>query len=371
MYIPRIELINFRNHKHTVANFTSGINVLVGANAQGKTNLLEAIYLSCIGRGWRSGRDGEMILFGEDFAAVQTTVKKHFGHIDIAIKIGGSTKKAISINGVPISKVAELMGQINCVFFSPDELRMIKNAPADRRRFLNIDISQTDKNYFYALTRYNKILSQRNAYLKELPYPASADALRGLSIWDEQLISVGTFLIEKRLQFIMKLTPYLITAHNDLTSNTENIVFSYIICGFDNTEKVINNINNIGGVLRKELLSARDKDLRQKTTTVGPHRDDIKIEINGHDVRTYGSQGQQRTVALSIKLAELRLFADITGEYPVLLLDDVFSELDSSRQGRLLTAISNAQTIITATDALRVPAIKNAKIFRIRNGQID
>jgi DNA replication and repair protein RecF len=303
-----------------------------------------------------------MIMFGCDGASVSTTTAKRFGDINIDIKIMSGIKKFISINKIPISKVGELLGEINCVFFSPDELRMIKDAPSDRRRFLNIDISQLDKNYFYALLRYNKILAQRNAYLKDM------GDIRGLDIWDEQLVSVGTILIEKRLQFINKLTPYLFEAHKNLTDNVENITFSYIICGFDNAEKVINNVNNdIADILSVELRNARDKDIRQRTTTVGPHRDDIIIKINGHDVRTYGSQGQQRTVALSIKLAELRLFTEITGETPILLLDDVFSELDSNRQGRLLKYISGIQTIITTTDAVDCA---NAKVFNIVDGEI-
>lgn len=343
MRITQLTVDNFRNHKHTTLQLSDGVNVLVGPNAQGKTNLLEAIYLSCVGRGWRAGRDSEMVQFGKERALVQVTALKNFGSVDIAIQLGSGLKKSISINRVPITKVAELMGQINCIFFSPDELKLIKEAPVDRRRFMNIDISQIDKSYFYALARYNKILQQRNAYLKD-----NIDS-RELSVWDTQLIAQGNILIEKRKAFIEKLTPYVKATHQELTNQQENIVLTYETC-ID---------------FARELAAARERDLRLRTTTVGPHRDDIAILINGQDVRIYGSQGQQRTVALSIKLAELNLFADITGERPILLLDDVFSELDSSRQSRLLTAIKQTQVIITTTEAPDV-----GKIFKIKNGSV-
>lgn len=343
MQITKLSLQNFRNHRATTLTLTPGINLLVGANAQGKTNLLEAIYLACVGRGWRTVRDAEMIEFGQERALVHVTAAKRYGTVEIAIQINQGTKKSIAINQVPIAKVAELLGQINCVFFSPDELKLVKEAPADRRRFLNIDLSQLDKSYFYALGRYNKILAERNAYLKNNPAP------RELSIWDDQLVQVGQLLIAKRQAFVAKLTPYVERQHAALTGNQERIQITY----------------ETSPDLARDLAAARERDLRLRTTTVGPHRDDLAILINGQDVRTYGSQGQQRTVALSIKLGELALFTDLTGEAPILLLDDVFSELDSSRQERLLTAIQNVQTIITTTEPAGV-----GQIFCIKDGTV-
>ncbi len=344
MRITQLTVDNFRNHTHTTLQLADGVNVLVGPNAQGKTNLLEAIYLSCVGRGWRTSRDSEMVQFGQDRALVQVNAVKRFGSVEIAIQLGLGLKKSISINRVPIAKVAELMGQINCIFFSPDELKLVKETPADRRRFMNIDLSQIDKSYFYALARYNKILQQRNAYLKNNNDP------RELSIWDTQLVTQGKIIIAKRQAFIEKLTPYVVAKHRELTGDQETITLTYETCKD----------------LAQELENARERDLRLRTTTVGPHRDDIAILINGKDVRIYGSQGQQRTVALSIKLAELDLFTDLTGERPILLLDDVFSELDSSRQSRLLTAIANTQAVITATDAPPV-----GKIFNVQHGSVQ
>lgn len=343
MRITSLTVDNFRNHTHSTLQLADGINVLVGPNAQGKTNLLEAIYLSCVGRGWRTVRDSEMVQFGKERALVQVTAQKRFGAVEIMIQLGQGLKKSIAINRVPIAKVAELMGQINCIFFSPDELKLVKEAPADRRRFLNIDISQIDKSYFYALARYNKILQQRNASLK------NNCTLRELSIWDTQLVQQGNILIQKRQAFLEKLTPYVVKKHQALTGGQEEITLRYETCAD----------------FEKDLAQARERDLRLRTTTVGPHRDDLAITINGQDVRVYGSQGQQRTVALSIKLAELDLFADLTNERPILLLDDVFSELDSSRQARLLTAIADTQVVITATEPASV-----GKIFHIKNGTI-
>jgi DNA replication and repair protein RecF len=370
VHIKQIQLSNFRNHKNTCVGFCGGINILAGANAQGKTNLLEAVYLSCVGRGWRAARDTEMIAFGTDTATVCTTAEKAFGEIVISIKLRNGTKKAISINSVPISKVAELMGNIPCVFFSPDELRLVKDAPADRRRFLDIDISQIDKSYFYALIRYNKILSQRNAYLKNLSPCPTADDIRGLSIWDRQLVSVGTTLIQKRIAFVNNLTPHLISVHNHLTAKTENVSFAYCFLGFDGGEEVIDGTDGISEHFTRQLEKAQERDLRLHTTTVGPHRDDIKIEINGRDIRAYGSQGQQRTAALSVKIAELQLFESVTGEKPILLLDDVFSELDSSRQMRLLTFIKKTQTIITTTKIPAELSAADANIYTVAKGKV-
>ena len=343
MRITSLTVDNFRNHTHSALQLADGINVLVGPNAQGKTNLLEAIYLSCVGRGWRAVRDNEMVQFGQTRALVQVTAEKRFGKVDIAIQLGQGLKKSIAINRIPIAKVAELMGQINCIFFSPDELKLVKEAPADRRRFLNIDLSQIDKSYFYALARYNKILQQRNASLKN-----NCD-LRELSVWDQQLVQQGKILIQKRQVFLEKLAPYVVKKHQALTGGQESISISYETCAD----------------FEKDLAQARERDLRLRTTTVGPHRDDLAITINGKDVRVFGSQGQQRNVALSIKLAELDLFADLTGEKPILLLDDVFSELDSSRQARLLNIIADTQVVITATDPVPV-----GKIFQVKNGTV-
>ena len=356
MIIDRVELANFRNHKETALALSPGVNILVGSNAQGKTNLLEAVFLTCVGRGWRTNKDKDMINFNEQSARVKTVVARKFGKVEVEINLARATKKTIKINGIPVQRMGELMGQVNCVFFSPDELRLVKDAPADRRRFLDIDISQIDKAYFFALLKYNKTLLQRNALLKS----KSEDIARGLDIWDVQLANAGAIIIVRRLEFIEMLRSGVVTVHNFLTGGKESIEVGY--------EGITVTRVTVEETLLEQIKSAREKDLRLRTTTVGPHRDDLRILIDGKDVRHFASQGQQRTVALSLKLAELEIFRKLTGEMPVLLLDDVFSELDAQRQARLMKALSKCQSIVTAV-AFDGDA-KNVHVVKVQSGSV-
>ena len=387
MIIKSLEIINFRNHEKSKVSLGNKINVLVGKNAQGKTNLLEAIYLTCVGRGWRTHKEREMIMFDKDRSIVRAQVEKKFGDITIEVSLSRKDKKAIKINDIPVQKMGELMGQINCVFFSPDELRLVKDAPADRRRFLDIDISQIDKAYFYSLLKYNKILMQRNALLKSKTANGKAqDIERGLDVWDMQLVRVGAFIIYKRLSYIEQLKPFVTKVHNYLTSGQEQIELSYINITSNALESPLGpqpqggvlvegsalTVDEVEEILAINLRTARDKDMRLKTTTVGPHRDDLLIKINGKDVRYFASQGQQRTTALSLKLGELELFEQATGEKPILLLDDVFSELDDERQSRLIKILNYCQSIITATSDIGVTASNTSghKTFEVKNGKV-
>ena len=337
--IKSVELQNFRNHTRTKIELGAGVNVLVGDNAQGKTNLLEAIYMTCVGRGFRSPRDREIIRFGQDFAKVNTITDKKFGRISVEITIStapGKSGKQIKINDIPIAKMGELMGSVTCVFFNPDELKLVKESPADRRRFMDIGISQMDKVYFYNLLRYNKILKQRNAMLKSMR--ATPDELRALEIWDDQLAKYGTEIIKRRKQFCEELRSHVIGVHGDLAP-TEKLSLEY------ETFAEMFHVEHFVNALR----TARDKDLHLRTTTIGPHRDDIAMVLDGRDVRSFASQGQQRTVALSMKIAELKIFECVTGEKPILLLDDVLSELDENRQSKLFELIKGWQSVITTT----------------------
>jgi len=367
MIIEKVELTNFRNHQDTSLVLSPGVNVLVGRNAQGKTNLLEAVFMTCVGRGWRTNKDKDMINFDADAARVRTVVKRKFGKVTVEITLLRAAKKAIKINSVPVQKMGELMGQVNCVFFSPDELRLVKDAPADRRRFLDIDISQIDKAYFYALLKYNKILLQRNALLKS----KSEDIESGLDIWDLQLARAGAVIIARRMEFVDKLSANVAKVHTYLTGGKESIEVSYE--NMTNVTRVTHDpvpdpVDDVENFLLERVRDAREKDLRLRTTTVGPHRDDLTITIDGKDVRHFASQGQQRTVALSLKLAELEIFREVTGEVPVLLLDDVFSELDAERQARLVKALSKCQAIVTAVSFAGTS--DKAKIFKIENGAL-
>jgi DNA replication and repair protein RecF len=359
--IKSLTLKNFRNHASTQINLAPTLNILVGDNAAGKTNLLESIYLTCVGRGARTRKDTELIKFGSPRARVQTLAQTRHGDITIDIQIPAQGKKQIKINGTPIAKMGELLGTINCVYFAPDELSLIKDAPDARRRFMDISISQLDKNYFYSLLRYQKILRQRNSYLKSLSPQQCAkethpNPFAELDIWDTQLIKEAQYIITRRQSFLHALAPLAESAHTNLTASSESLTLSYETSPLD-------------------LAASRANDLRLKTTTTGPHRDDIKIFVNDLDIRSFGSQGQQRTVALSMKLAELELFRAETGETPILLLDDVFSELDEHRQQRLIDVLKNFQTIITTTEQKIVPrgtfrAPLETIVFKIKSGRL-
>ena len=362
MVIKTLSVKNFRNHKETKVELSPCINVFIGDNAQGKTNLLEAIFLTCVGRGWRTRKDSDMIAFEEDIARVCTLVSRKYGDITIDIKLARQGKKEIKINDIPIQKMGELMGQINCVFFSPDELRLIKEAPSDRRRFMDIDISQIDKNYFHALLRYNKILAQRNALLKS----TTENILAGLKIWNDEFATHAAYIIARRIRFIAQLKSDARRLHLLISQGREVLDVSY--------ETFLGTAPSGLDALKSAIVSALEdsleKDLRLRTTTLGPHRDDIKIMLNKKDVRLFASQGQQRTAALSIKLAELELFGNETGEKPCLLLDDVFSELDSERQKLLLNVIQGHQTIITTTGQEGLEQLPNIDYFYIKDGSL-
>jgi DNA replication and repair protein RecF len=348
MLFKSVEIENFRNHSRSRLALGSGVNVLVGNNAMGKTNILEAVYFTCVGRGFRSARDRDMIKFGADKLRVKSVAAKKFGDISVEIIVDAHSKQ-ILINQIPIAKMGELMGSVTCVFFNPDELKLVKESPADRRRFMDIDISQMDKNYFYNLLKYNRILKQRNALLKSMGRTESE--FRALDIWDEQLANVGEQIIARRVEFCRELLPAVLRVHKEFASN----------------EVVNMNIETVDNLLL-ELANSREKDLRLKTTSVGSHRDDLLITINGRDVRNFASQGQQRTVALSLKIAELEIFERLTGERPILLLDDVLSELDEHRRAKLLELVRGYQTIITTTE--KTP-INGAKMFHVEQGTVN
>lgn len=340
MRVVSVELKNFRNYDSLSLKFSDGINVLVGKNAQGKTNLLEAIYLVAIGRSPRTSKDRDLIKWGSDFAKVNVEITRIGGRKKIEVYLFNNQNKAIKINSFPISKIGELMGEFNCIYFSPDEMRLIKDSPDERRRFIDIHLSQFDKNYFYHLAKYNKVLQARNKLLKSGNESVIKDTI---SIWNEQLASIGAKLIFDRIKFLQKLSVHAKIVHGYLTSDSEVMDLEYVGMTGD-------SISDIKNKLQSEYDKNLAKDIHIGYTTVGPHRDDIKISANGIDLRSFGSQGQQRTGALSLKLAELEVFCENLGEYPVLLLDDVLSELDIDRQNKLLSFVEKMQTIITCTD---------------------
>lgn len=340
MQIKSITLTNFRNYSNQSIELQNGLNVIVGKNAQGKTNLLEAIFLCAIGRSPRTTKDKDLVKWDNTMAKISLSMTKNLGKHIIDMYIFTNQNKAIKIDKIGIKKIGQLLGTFNAIYFSPDELKLIKESPEERRRFMDIDLSQFDKNYFYALSNYNKILIQRNKLLKS---PDTNTIKDTLPIWNEQLSSYGAEIIMSRLQLIDSLKVCAKKIHKILTSDAEDLELTYVGYTAENKEELKN-------ILLEKLNESVDKDIHLGFTTVGPHRDDIKISANNIDLRSFGSQGQQRTASLTLKLAELETFKNRLGEYPVLLLDDVLSELDENRQNKLLEFIAPIQTLLTCTE---------------------
>ena len=357
MIVKSVQLSDYRNYESLDIKFDSGINILYGDNAQGKTNVLESIYMSGTTKSHKGSKDKETIRFGKDEAHIKTIVEKQGIEYKIDMHIKKHKTKGIAINQMPIKKASDLFGVLNLIFFSPEDLNIIKDGPAERRRFLDLELCQLDKIYLHNLSKYNKVLNQRNKLLKDM---YNNPELRGtLDIWDQQLITYGTKIIQRRRQFVEELNTIIFTIHKRLSGNKEELTLVY-------------EPDCTDSIYAQKLCEAREKDERFGSTSVGPHRDDVSFVIGNIDIRKYGSQGQQRTAALSLKLAEIELVKKIIHDEPILLLDDVLSELDSNRQNQLLNSLSTTQTIITCTglDEFIRNRLKVHKVFHVVNGVI-
>ena len=359
MQIKKLFLQNFRNYENETFDFSDGLNVLFGKNAQGKTNCAEAVFYLCTGASLRIRHDKQLIRMGAEYAKITAEAENRYGKVTIEAQIY-ENKREIRVNGSKISKNADLMGHINSVFFSPGELRLIQDGPDERRRFMNISISQTSPAYYTALLRYNKILDQRNALLKNSDYSLVLDTL---PVWDEQLCKYAATIVKKRAEFLSKLSPYAAEMHAYLTDGGERLEIAP-------DKKYDGDETEIAKTLQRRLSGAYEKDMRLGFTTVGPHRDDLAVSISGADAKSYASQGQMRTAALSMKLAEVQIFKDLSGEYPVLVLDDVMSELDLTRRKKLLQRVHGMQTMLTCTHAERVLYGAECNKIRIIGGKI-
>ncbi len=357
MIIQSIELKNFRNYRELKLIFDKKTNIFYGNNAQGKTNILEAVYLSGTTKSHKGSRDRDMILFGEQEGHLRTLIKKGSMDYRIDIHLKKNKTKGIAVNGVPIKKAGDLFGIANFVFFSPEDLGIIKQGPGERRRFLDLELCQLDRVYLHNLVSYNHIVVQRNKLLKDLPF--RTDLKDTLDIWDMQLVEYGKKIIDGRETFISGLSDILSEIHGKLSGGKEKLEIFY--------EKNI-SVEEFYDSIQKN----RDRDLKMKTSTVGPHRDDIRFIINHVDIRKFGSQGQQRTAALSLKLSEIELVKKIIQDTPVLLLDDVLSELDHNRQNYLLNSIHDIQTMITCTglDEFVNHRFAINRIFRVVDGSV-
>ena len=359
MRIKSLRLKNFRNYADEEFAFDGGLNVLYGRNAQGKTNCAEAVFYLCTGVSPRAKKDRQMIRAGEKCARIAARAESRFGEVLLEADIY-ENKREIRINGGRIARNADLLGNINGVFFSPGELRLVQDGPEERRRFLNVSISQMSKNYYTALVRYNKILEQRNKLLKERDVSLIFETL---PVWDAQLCRYAAEIVERREEYVAQLAPLAAEKHAFLTDGAEKLEIHADRYYGEGREE-------ISARLAREFENNYEKDVRLGFTSCGPHRDDLKILIGGEDARVYGSQGQARTAALAIKLAEVEIFRALSGEYPVLILDDVMSELDLPRRRKLLEQIGGVQTILTCTHTEKVLFGKTVNKIRIVNGAV-
>ena len=357
MFIKSIELADYRNYESLTIQFDRGTNILYGDNAQGKTNILEAIYLAATTKSHRGSKDREIIRFDKEESHIRTYLEKEGIETRVDMHLRKSKSKGIAIDGQKIKKAADLLGLCNVVFFSPEDLGIIKNGPSERRRFVDMELCQLDSLYLYNLNHYNKIINQRNKLLKDMYM--NPDLKETLGIWDMQLVSFGGRIIERRRLFVDQLNDIIHEIHKKLSGGKEEILIKY------EQDVEIEEFEN-------KLKFSQDRDIKAKMTSVGPHRDDFSFMVGNVDIRKFGSQGQQRTAALSLKLSEIELVKKISKDTPVLLLDDVLSELDSNRQNYLLNSIGDIQTIITCTGLEEF--VRNRfeinRVFQVSNGSV-
>lgn len=353
MYIEKIRLQNFRNYENLEIDLNKNINIIYGENAQGKTNIIESIFLCAFGKSFRTSKEKEMIKFNKEKSLVEAFYQKK--DRDGKIKIELENKKQISLNGIKIKKLSELLGNINIVIFTPEDINILRDGPVKRRRFLDMMIGQLRPNYVYNLNMYTKTIEQRNNYLRQIKEENKPEEM--LEIWDEKLAEYGEKVYIYRKEFIEKIYNKINEIHGNITDNKETLKIEFI-SNCDNKENYL-----------KLLKERRKLDIIKGFTTKGIHRDDFVIYINGKEVNIYGSQGQNRTVVLSLKIAELNVIYEEIGEYPILLLDDFMSELDEVRRKNFLNNIKNTQVILTCTEKIDLPEIEY-NLYNIRKGEI-
>lgn len=361
MFIKRLQMLNYRNYNVLDISLGPHVNVFMGDNAQGKTNILEGIYYCAFARSHRTSKDRELINWNSNNALLSITVGRERLDKRIDISILKDGKKAIQVNKIKIKKIGELFGNFNVVMFSPEDLKIIKDSPGVRRKFIDMELCQLNPKYYYNLVQYNKVLNERNSILRNRNININKDIL---DVYDMQLVEFGYNIIIDRLEYIQKLNKYSAKIHSDITSGKEKIEFKYI--------STIKDLENIKENFYSLLEKNRSRDCERGITSIGPHRDDFTVLINDIDTKSYGSQGQQRTAVLTIKFSSLKIIKELTGEHPVLLLDDVLSELDFSRKRYILSTIGDIQTIITCTgiEDLYEYLDDKSKVFKVKDGEI-
>ena len=356
MWITSLEMQNFRNYESQKIDFSENVNVFYGDNAQGKTNIIEAIFMCSIGKSFRTSKEKETIKHNEEFTNIVLNYQNKDRDGNIKVQI--SNKKTIFVNGVKVKKLSELLGKVNIVLFTPDDINILKNGPDQRRKFLNMMIGQIRPNYVNILNTYTKVMEQRNNYLKQIRDLDNKNKINYelLDIWDEKLASLSYKICLYRTEFINKISEKIKDIHKNITENKEEIKIEYITESSDEKKLL-------------ELIKQRRKlDIIKGYTTKGAHRDDFNIYIDGDLVNVYGSQGQHRTAVLSLKMSELEIIKEETGESPILLLDDFMSELDSKRRKNLLSNIGDTQVIITCTDEMENNFLGN--IYKVKEGKV-
>ena len=360
MYIKEIELKDFRNYKELRTSFSKNVNIFLGNNAQGKTNLLEGIYLNAMAKSFKTTKDKELIRFGEEFCKIKTIAFFDDDEHSTEIVINKEGKKGVKLDGVKINRTSELLERIFIIIFSPEDLKIVKDEPEKRRKFIDRELCQIKPGYYNDLNNYKRVLKQRNTYLKEEMIETSI-----LDIWDHELARYGSKVIARRNEFIKRINEISKEIHKNISGGKENLELNY--------EPNISFSSELESDFYEIISSNRNDDIRNRTTGRGPHKDDLKISADGIDLRKYGSQGQQRTAALSLKLSEIKLIEEEMGEKPILLLDDVLSELDNDRQNFLIHSLGGNQLFITTTDISGKVArqLPEGKVFKITAGQID
>lgn len=361
MYLKKVELNNFRNYEEVVVEFNEKVNIITGKNAQGKTNLLESLYIMSMGKSFRTNKDIDMIGFNKEYCRVRTTSVKEERELEIEIIIG-KEGKTTKINGIKTVKNIELLENVYMVVFSPEDLKIVKEEPEKRRKFIDRELCQLKPVYYKNLGRYKKILQQRNSLLKQ--HEIKEDMI---AIWDESLSEYGAKIILERARFLRKLNQISKEISRRITDGKEALELTYE-ANVEQKETYEEQKEHLKKVLNKNLKN----DLIRRSTSVGPHKDDMKLCLEGIDIRHFGSQGQQRTAALSLKLAEIQLIKEETKVSPILLLDDVLSELDEERQNFLIHSLTEVQLFITTTELSeevkkQLPA---GDIFSVQKGKV-
>jgi DNA replication and repair protein RecF len=362
-------LKNYRNYSSLELNFDNKVNVFIGLNAQGKTNLMESIHVLAFAKSHRTTNDKELIKWDEEYAKIEGSIQKR-NSTDILQLILSKKGKKARVNLIEKARLSEYVGNFNVVMFAPEDLNLVKGSPQVRRKFIDMELGQISPVYIYNLSTYQKVLLQRNNYLKKLSIKETTD-LTTLDILTEQMVELAAKIVDKRLQFITLLENWAKGIHSDITNGIENLSINYK-SSINVSEKL--ELSKMIQEYYDYYEKNKEREIYRGVTLFGPHRDDLELLVNSKDVQIYGSQGQQRTVALSLKLAEIELIKTETNEYPVLLLDDVLSELDNSRQTHLLDTIQNkVQTFVTTTniDGIDHKVISEAKIFKVKNANIE